>query len=204
MWIKLDGEPADETNAMSPEETAVMEEAVASQPPPASATGAPWGSFYTAPDGSSPPRTAPAPKKSKSARRRAKTDRRKASERREQGERREDAVDPSSDRREGADRREEPVEAAPAEKPKRRSFALRTGGNRRVEDQRRSFRLRRGRRQEDAPAPAPGEEPLAPVATAAGSRRYAEPHVLVGIVGGTIIALAAILIALLYMIGTSA
>jgi len=191
---------------MAVEETAVLDQVApvandvaSSQPPPATDGSAPWGSFYTTPaDGGGAAKAPAKPKKSKNARRRATADRRKAKERREQGERRERAVEPGDDRREG-ERRD--ASAEPAPKAKRKSFRLgsRTGGGRRVEDQRRSFRLRRGRRQEVQDAPTP-----APVATAAKSRRYAEPHVLVGVVGGTIIALAALMIALLYMIGTAA
>ena len=89
-------------------------------------------------------------------------------------------------------------EPKPEGKKSRRARGSRTGGGRRAEDKRRSFRLQR-RSREDHGTTAP-----APVATAAPSRRYAEPHVLVGVVGGTVIALAALMIALLYMIGTAA
>jgi hypothetical protein len=189
---------------MSAEETAVMDQPVASQPPPATDGSAPWGSFYTAPamgSGSTTTATPKKAKKSKKARRRATSDRRKASERREVGERREGAVEPASDRRAGADRREDWVESTTEDaKPNSRGLGSRSGGNRRVEDQRRSFRLRRGRRGEGLEAPAPAPASVA----GATSRRYAEPHILVGIVGGTIIALAALMIALLYMIGNAA
>ena len=93
-------------------------------------------------------------------------------------------------------------------KKSRRPRGSRTGGGRRSEDRRRSFSLQR-RSKKQAPQPDPVtqddiEPGLPPVAAPAHARRYAEPHVLVAVVGGTVIALAGLLIALLYMIGNAA
>ena len=106
---------------------------------------------------------------------------------------------PKAKRKRGAEPKPKGEKKTKGEKKRSRSRGSLTGGARREEDRRRSFSLRRGPREERPQEPAP-----APVAAAARSRRYAEPHVLVGVVGGTIIALAALMIALLYMIGTAA
>src|SRR5688572_214869 len=98
--IKLGAEAADETGAMSADETAVNDQPVVPQPTPAADGKAPCGSFYTeTANGSGPPlatapKTSKKPKKSKNARRQAKADRRQASERREAAERREGSVEP--------------------------------------------------------------------------------------------------------------
>ena len=157
-----------------------MSEVATSQPPPATDGGVPWGSFYTAPDGSAPAKPKLKPKAKPKAKRKRSAEPKPEAERVEQ-------------------------------KGQRRRRGSLIGGSR-SEDRRRSFRLRRPSSDAQAaaaPAPAPGpaeavEPGLPPVAAPAKSRRYAEPHVLVAVVGGTIIALAALMIALLYMIGTAA
>ena len=153
-----------------------MDETATSQPPPATNGGSPWGSFYTAPNGTKA--GSPAKVKSKPPRR---------------------------------SRRSRGASEPPEEKPKRRPRGALTGGGRRNEDQRgprKSFRLRGPKREGRGSA---GEAPVAESVTAPSvippsskPRRYAEPHVLVAVAGGTLIALAAILIALLYMIGNAA
>ena len=194
-----------------------MDEVVASQPPPATDAGVPWGSFYTAPsNGSAQPKTtkkvkAKKTKKAKKANRgKGSVDPMKGGADPLQGT----AVDPTQGAVPPVPGAAEPMpgavapmpgapvegSAAPAAEGETVERRSRSRG-RRATDKRRSFEFLRRSPREDRGAIAPAP---APVATAAKSRRYAEPHVLVGIVGGTIIALAALLIALLYMIGTAA
>ena len=101
----------------------------------------------------------------------------------------------------GKAKRKRSAEPKPKGERKRglRSRGAPTGEDSASKGKRRSFSLRRGSHAEQPAEPAPS-----PVISATRSRRYAEPHVLVGVVGGTIIALAALMIALLYMIGNAA
>ena len=93
----------------------------------------------------------------------------------------------------------EPKPKGEKKRKSRRTRGSEKGESRSSEGRRKSFRLRRGPTEKRPESPTPQ-----PVVAAARSRRYAEPHVLVGVVGGTLIALAALMIALLYMIGNAA
>ena len=158
-----------------------MSDVVTSQPPPATDGGTPWGSFYTA----SSTGAAPAlPKVAEKVKVKGRAKRKRSAEPKPEGRKSRRRV------------RGEASEAGEGARP----------------DKRRSFSLRRGSDSKpDAPASAPAVAPhevsnpgLPSVAAPAHSRRYAEPHVLVGVVGGTLIALYSLVIALLYMIGNAA
>jgi hypothetical protein len=168
-------------------------ETVDSTPPPASAGGDPWGSFYTQPSGGGAgPALKPKPAKKAKAKKVKKVKKPRKSKRGEE-------TNPSA-------------EAKPV-KERRARRSRPTPGGRRLEDRLASFSVKRRAKKQSEPSPptqlaaveqAEIEPGLPPVAAPAAKRRYAEPHVLVGVVGGTIIALAALMIALLYMIGTAA
>jgi hypothetical protein len=154
-----------------------MSEVITSQPPPATDGGAPWGSFYTASGTGAAPTL---PKPAEKVKGRAK--RKRSAEPKPEGE--------SKPKRERKLRRSRGSRADEGEHAK--------SDDAEPKERRRSFSLRRASHTEpEAPAPAT-------VAPAAQSRRYAEPHVLVGVVGGTLIALYALAVALLYMIGNAA
>jgi hypothetical protein len=152
-----------------------MEEVATSQPPPPTDGGAPWGSFYTASATGATPLPAKLPEK----RLKGRAKRKRSAEPKPKGEKK---LRRPRGPRTGRDGQPKPKDAAGPPKERRRSFSLRRESH---------------TKEQETPAPAP-------VVAAAQSRRYAEPHVLVGVVGGTIIALYALAIALLYMIGNAA